>query len=303
MIDMNLPRPEKISDCVLVTHAGCMDGSGCAIMFLRAGGLKENIKYAAAGMVERFLKNNLEQLGDKFIIFADIGLSQDRDSYIEMLTKRGNCVLLDHHKTCLHMTGLPWCRVDMNFCGTELLRQYLGLEDKSSKALATLIQDHDLWLRKDPNSEALATFSVFAGQDELVERFVNRDVSLGVFTELESQMMKIVASRRDKIIDALLKKVIVKQLNWGNNNSVKMGYIISSEMNSSLLLDRALEADKTLQVACQLNLERGSASLRSRSGYDVSELAKYFGGGGHAAASGHRISESIIKGIVEEIHA
>lgn len=287
-----------------------MDGSGCAIMFVRAGGKRENVFYVAAGMTDRFMKKDFEGFaGSKFVIFADIGLQPD-SRYTDELEKRGNVVLLDHHKTAQHLSGRHWCDIRMDACGTELTRQYLGLEDESSKALATLIQDHDLWLRKDPESERLASFTVFAGQDVFVDRFLDRDVRERVFTKSEDEMMKIVEHRRDGIIDQLLKKVQIRTVQWENPGDygmttkvARVGYIVSAEMNVSLMLDRMCQMYPDIDIACQLNVERASVSLRSRNGYDVSKFAAAFGGGGHAAASGHRLPDSIIKDIIERVHA
>lgn len=301
-----LPRPERLEDCVLVTHMGCMDGSGCAIMFLRAGGKKENIFYVAAGMTDRFMKKDFEQFaGSKFVIFGDIGFSEE-SSYPDLLEKRGSCVLLDHHKTALHLSDRRWCDVRMDACGTELVRRYLVLEDPSSKALAALIMDHDIWLRKDPNSERLASFTVFAGQDVFVERFLDRDVTERVFTKTEEEMMRMVEHRRDGIIDQLLKKTQVREVAWhnqeGHRRLARVGYVISSVMDTSLFLDRMCSV-YDIDIACQINVERNSVSLRSRNGYDVSEFAAAFGGGGHKAASGHRLAEGIVDDILSQVHS
>ena len=296
-------KPKDINDCILVTHQGCMDGAGSTIMFLRAGGKRENVKYVAAGMVERFLKDNLDSLGDKFILFADISVGGKSNSqqYIDELSRRGNCFLIDHHKTAEHLRGLDWCYIDQSCCGTELTRQYFGLEDKSSIALAKLIQDHDLWLRKDKMSEELATFTVFVGQDIFVDRFLNRDVSVKVFDDFETELMKIVTHKRDLAIEAINKKAQLRTIMYAGNK-IKIAYVITGEPNTSLLLDRLLLKYNEADVACQINIEKGTASLRSKT-YDVSEMAKFFGGGGHPGASGHRIPYSIIDEILEEIHA
>ena len=302
---MIMLKPTDMSKTALATHQGCMDGSGCTIMFLRAGGKLENVHFVAAGMVERFIKRDLPSLGDKFVIFADIGLNKkDGEKYAQELEKRGDCVLIDHHITSAHLKDKPWCDVRQEFCGTELLRQYLGLEDDSSKALAALIQDHDLWLRRDERSIELAAFTVFVGQDIFVERFKDRDVSKEFFTPMEQEMMKIMSRRRDQFIAAAIRKVVIKDVQWGESGDklAKVGYIISPEMNVSLLLDTLLMEHTELDVGCQINLEKGSVSLRSRRGYDVSEMAAFYGGGGHKAASGHRIPEQITHQLIEGIH-
>lgn len=143
---MSLPRPKDISDAVLVTHRTCLDGAGCAIVFLRAGGRRENIRFVPAGMLENFVKKDPVFAGDEFIIFADIGLNVPK--YATRIDKRGNCVLLDHHKTSAHLADRPWAGVDMDACGTELLRRYLGDDigpehTVTCETLARVIDDHD----------------------------------------------------------------------------------------------------------------------------------------------------------------
>lgn len=298
-----MEKPKNIEDTILVTHMGCMDGSGCEIMFLRAGGKKENVRFVAAGMLERFLKNDLDSLCDRFIIFADIGLTKKSETYVELLEKRGSCVLLDHHSTSLFVDGKPWCDVRQDICGTEMLRQYLGLEDESSKALAALIMDHDIWIQKDPRSLDLAAFTVFVGQDIFVDRFVDRDITKGLFDPLETELMKIMTRRRDQFIAACIKKVIVRDVKWGDGRVAKVGYIISGEMNVTLMLDVLLRERPDLDVGCQINFEKGSVSLRSRNGYDVAEMATYYGGGGHKAAAGHRIPEAMLLDVLKEVHS
>lgn len=299
-----LPRFTNIEDTILVTHMGCMDGSGCVIMFLRAGGKLENVRFVSAGTLGRFVKKDLLSLEDKFIIFSDIGFSEEHgEKYAGMLEKRGNIVLLDHHVTSNFLKTRTWAHIVMEFCGTELTRQYLGLEDESSKALSAIIQDHDLWKRNDPRSVDLAAFTVFVGQDVFVQRFKDRDITKELFTSLEKEMMDIVLRRRDQFIAAAVKKVVIKDVEWGASRKCKVGYVISSEMNVSLLLDNVLEKYPEIDVSCQINFERSSVSLRARQdGYDVSEMAKYYGGGGHKAASGHRITEFVMDSIYNDIH-
>jgi len=242
-----------IENTILVTHAGCMDGTGCAIMFRRAGGKKENIRYVSAGMLERYVKNEFQET-DKFIIFADVGLTETGKQYAEVIEKRGRCVLLDHHQSSLFLKDKSWADLRQEHCGTELLRQYLGLEDKSSISLAALIKDHDLWLLQNPSSTRLAAFSVLVGQDVTQERFLNRDVSEQVFTETEDEFLKLAEARTKSLIESAIKKVVVRNVSYGpfKSFSAKVGYIISQEMNVSLLLNELLTQRNDIDVACQI---------------------------------------------------
>lgn len=299
----SLPTPDNIEDAVLCTHQGCMDGAGCAIMFLKAGGKRENIHYVAAGMLEAFFKKQLEKLSDKFIILADIGLtSGEGRKYAEMLQKRSRCVLLDHHATSEHLRNYSWCLIDQKKCGTQLLREYLRVQDADSILLSTYIADHDLWTRTLSASVELASLSVYIGQDEFVTRFKDREIStFGLFTVSELDMLDVLSKRRDSIHDSAIKRVIIRQMNWGSDTA-KVAYTFCQDMNSSLLLDRIIQEHPEIDVACQINLDKATASLRSRNGFDVSKMATYFGGGGHKAASGHRVSRKLIEDLVYEIH-
>lgn len=270
-------------------------------MFRRAGGKKENVRYVGAGALANFITEDLHELGDSFVIFADIGLAGPRlNEFADILEKRGNVVLLDHHITSSELAGRSWCDIRMEFCGCELLRQYLGLNDDSSYSLAAIVQDNDLWLKKIPGSEKIATFTAFAGQDVYVEKFLHRNVTHVLFTPQEEEMLAILEHRRDGLIEYELSKTLVRDLRWGHNVT-KVGYVVCGDGNVSLLLDRMLEKFPQIEAACQISLDKGSVSFRSR-GYDVAELCKYFGGGGHKKAAGHRIPKGIWERVIEDVH-
>lgn len=318
-----LPKPDYFEDTILVTHRGCLDGSGCAIMFLAAGGLEENIHYIAAGSVERFIKKNNLFKSDKFIIFADVGLNDA--SYCEKLEKRGDLVFIDHHKTSQCVENKPWAYIDMEGCGTTLLRNYLlnldidverdtscfgrVLNGQSYIDFSNMIDDHDRWLLRIPEAFDLADLMSFMGQDEFVKRFKNpwersQSPKSGkkFINEFEAELLKLYQMRRDDLIDEVIKKAIIRNITLPDSSSVTVAYVVSSLQNTSMMLDKLLKTNNEVSVAAQVNIDRGMVSLRSRNGYDVSKMASYFGGGGHAAASGHRINKDILDSIIEEVH-
>lgn len=301
-----------LSKTILVTHAECMDGSGCAIMFLRAGGRRENIKYVPAGGLEDFWDTFCcvsDSTDFDHVIIADVGLS-DRpgwENYADDMERRGNVVLLDHHLTSKHLEGRPFCVIDMSCCGTELVRRHLGLNSEFNVKLSETINDNDLWLRKIPESQNLAQLASYIGQQDFIERFLWREVHLtGLFSETEKQLLVMINKHVEKSISSCLKRVHVRDVNWRDGRGVchttKIGYVISGEMNVSLLLNRLLAAHPEVQIACCVNFEKQSVSLRSGAGYDVTGFAKYCGGGGHAQASGHGISSHFISEVLEALH-
>jgi nanoRNase/pAp phosphatase (c-di-AMP/oligoRNAs hydrolase) len=73
----------------------------------------------------------------------------------------------------------------------------------------------------------------------------------------------------------------------------RVPFVCCSFVSISDVLDQALKNHPECPYAAGWRVERDGDvvySLRSRSGFDVSSVAKRFGGGGHAAAAGFRTS-------------
>lgn len=315
-----LPCPTNIADSVLVTHKGCLDGAGCAVLFVNAGGLRENVRFIGAGLVEKFVKTDPLFQSDKFLLFADVGLNDKSSTYADMMEKRGNLVMIDHHKTSIHIKDRDWANIDMDGCGTVLLRNYLislpvpegcfsetrFLKSSSYRRMAETIDDFDRWIRKNPHSEEMADFMTFVGQDSFVERFMDVKSRFGnpkgIWTEFERDVLGVITKRRDEAIEQALKRTIVQETDLPDGSRVTVGYIVSGEPFISIMLDRMLARLPNIKVAAQINVDRGSVSLRSRGDYDVARMASLYGGGGHAAASGHRVPDDLLATIVSEIH-
>jgi oligoribonuclease NrnB/cAMP/cGMP phosphodiesterase (DHH superfamily) len=319
---MALPVPEKIEDAILVTHKGCMDGAGCAIMFCLAGGKRENICYVAAGMVEKFIKKDPAFQGDKFLIFADVGLNTPK--YADVMERRGNLVLLDHHDTSLHLLGRHWAEIEERNerCCTRMLRDYLianvpggrVLKSTSYRVFAETIDDHDRWLRqKLPLSEDLATFMVFVGQQDFITRFADpkericQNIAAGrghaLFTPFEDDVINILDRRRDEAIEEAVKRATIKEIKLSDGTTVTGGFVITNEPNISLLLNRLLDVHPQAQIAVSVCIEKGAVGIRSRGGQpDVGHIAHLLGGGGHKAAAGHRLPQDLSEVILEHIY-
>lgn len=318
-----LPKPERIEDAHLITHKGCMDGAGCAIMFMGAGGKRENIHFVAAGMVEQFVKKDPIFTSDKFLIFADIGLNTPK--YADTLQRRGSLVLLDHHNTSLHLAGREWAEIEVKNerCGTRMLRDYIieyfpdegrFISPGSWRRFADLLDDHDRWIRKIPGSEDMATIMSFLGQQDFITRFADPKtracnnisegrMDRGFLTAFEEDLLGILARRRDESISEAIDKAFVREITLPDASRVTVGFVITAEPNISLLLNRLLEQKPEIQVAASICFDKGAISLRSRNGEpDCSHIAGLFKGGGHKGAAGHRLPQDINDVIVEHIY-
>lgn len=317
-----------MDECVLVTHQGCLDGSGCVIFFILAGGKIENVRYVAAGMVERFIKKDPVFSSNKFLIFADVGLNLPK--YADILEKRGNVVMFDHHKSSTHLVGRHWAVIDEKNerCGCVMLRDYLIdicekgvgqgniLKSSSYRIFAETIDDHDRWQGKmKPHSDNLALIMPFYGQEEFVRRFtsfdpkervcmnISRGVTRSFFDEIDRELLIILEKKRNDSAESLMKKIRIEKVETDSVGTVSVGWFVSADPNISFILNKVLDERPDIDVACSISFDRGAVSLRSRDGKpDVSLLAAEMGGGGHASAAGHRIPQAVIDTIAERIY-
>lgn len=309
------PKPASVKDSLLITHKGCADGSGSVLMFLEAGGKRENVRFVAAGQVERMIKETKLLDDPRFIIFADVGIREDRSDYVGMLEKRGNLALLDHHKTSLHLSDRSWAMIDMGACGTELVRRYFNLNSAHLKRFASVVDDHDRWVREQlPHSERLTAFHYFVGQEQFLDMFTEsfyvssfglkqRDRFNGSFLMVnELEMLRVVQRRQDELSrDALEKQLIRRDLCVGGR-MVRMGYSFARIDNYSVFLDELLTRNPDVDVAVLVQMGSGTLSLRSRGNVDVEEIAKLSGGGGHASAAGCTVHQSVIADFISAVH-
>lgn len=292
-----------ISRTLLVTHRGCMDGSGCAIMFLRAGGDISSMRYIAAGGADRWLREqrNLDLLGDRSILMVDVAPSSP--DAVEAIERRGNFTLLDHHRSADVLSGRPWATVDEAACGTELLRRHLGLDDDDSRCLAETIDDFDRWQNRLDFSEDLADLHVFLGQRQFIERFVWPRAAGGEFiTDEEDKLVRMIRRRKSEEMAMALAAAVRSPFQICGASDASAVVLVTDCPYTSHLLDQALRAHPEAQLAVQVAAGRRSVSLRSRpGGVDVSTVARRRGGGGHPTAAGFPIAKETIAGLVEEI--
>lgn len=310
-----LSYPEGGQPVVLITHRECTDGAGCAVLFRSVGW--DNVYYVAAGNVERFFKKEGKGLlkSDAFIVMADVAPRETSVDLLDALEKRGNVVCLDHHKSSMGLSERPWCVIDMDACGTELLRRYLAdhfwdshmFGDEAWREFAALIDDFDRWQNKMlPLSRRLVHLQTMVGQDEFVRRMSDWPQRWFLrslwkndepFVNTEAALIDNEEHRVQESIKWNLTRVVKKEQPWGMT-----GYVISSERQISELLDAVLKADPDLVVAVQVNFDKNIVSYRSRNGVDVSEVAALFGGGGHAAAAGSPFPDNLRQMVVDELH-
>lgn len=289
----------------LITHAGCMDGSACAILFVAAGYNRKKIHYTFPDLdqVEEKLDNLLRTTDDN-IILADVGVSK---KYASRLMNTDRVCLLDHHKASRDLNKFDWCEIDIDNerCGSLMFYDWLLNEMNTDrrkirqyKNFLLAVDDRDRWLQEIPESETLATFHHVLGQKLFVDRFIkNSDLDLN---SQETYAITLETEKRKNFIERSLKHIFVRTFDT-NNGSIRVGFALSSTYQSEL--GHAICQDLSLNVDVAAIVGLHKVSLRAKSGGDVdlSVVATLNGGGGHAAAAGCALGKVLGKDFLETV--
>uniref|UniRef100_A0A6C0AC43 DHHA1 domain-containing protein n=1 Tax=viral metagenome TaxID=1070528 RepID=A0A6C0AC43_9ZZZZ len=211
----------------------------------------------------------------------------------KLLDTMKEVVILDHHKTNLQTVNKFKDRsnlkavFDMDRSGCQIAWDYFT--DEPRPPFLDYVADRDIWTWKLENSKEINEGMSFYGTDKFDEYYKNWDlwkeqlITTGKIMDVNS-LKKI-----DKIIergnmfyyqgDPEIKGMVVANTDY--NLTSRLGNLIC-ERNPSLKL-------AVVVSGVDFKDKKYSLSLRSK-GFDVSAVAKRFGGGGHNCAAGCKMS-------------
>jgi oligoribonuclease NrnB/cAMP/cGMP phosphodiesterase (DHH superfamily) len=294
-----------LSNTALVTHGGCMDGSTCAIVFLVAGGKRENIFFVGPGKVD----DTIVELKDSWsgpIIMADISFSLELAKTIV----RSDVYLFDHHKTALPLVEIPWCSIEVNNerCGSKMLYEWLltnADDDKRAalryyQSLVDAVDDNDRWVQKNPHSGIMSVFHNLLGQSMFIDRFI-RESSIELDPQ-EDYSVSLATRKKEEYIERKKKEVQI-QTKQIQGDTVRVGYVLADNWQSALGNAICSDVDMDVDISVMIGLKK--VSMRSQKGgtIDVAAIAKANKGGGHHSAAGfglYGIFEKSLIDIVQE---
>jgi oligoribonuclease NrnB/cAMP/cGMP phosphodiesterase (DHH superfamily) len=196
-------------------------------------------------------------------------------------------VCLDHHKTAeAELAGLPCARFDMDRSGAVLAWEYFH-PGEPVPLLLCYVQDRDLWRweldRSREFSAALAIDDRDFGRWDWLAGYVEIPSGFREFTDKGALLLKQQAAH----VESLCSKAGTLAVGDHRVPAVNSP-LFQSEIGEDLCVQfpafpfaavYSLKADGISAVV----------SLRSRNGFDVSAVAKSYGGGGHAAAAGFSV--------------
>jgi oligoribonuclease NrnB/cAMP/cGMP phosphodiesterase (DHH superfamily) len=189
---------------------------------------------------------------------------------------------VDHHKTAVNeLAGLTYCHVDTNHSGAYLAWRYF-FGDEKVPLLLQYVEDRDLWkfellFSKEFSANLQSYPRNFDTWDD-IGALVSSAGGLSSFTEAGRAILR----SNDQHVERMVARAVKKPIG---------GYEVPV-VNASILYSEVGEAlwKKFDAPFAAYYFDRGDGKqqwgLRGRPGFDVSEVAKQFGGGGHAEAAG-----------------
>lgn len=262
-----------------IYHGNCPDGFAAAWA----------VRYALGNEVEFY--KGIHQQSPPDVSGRDVALvdfSYKRDVLENMILTAASITILDHHISAekdladLLSSGQIKGLFDMNKSGAMLAWEWFNPGVPAPK-LIEHIQDRDLWQFKLPGTrEVHAAVSSYPYDFEIWDPL------------MESTSYGLEVLKRDgKAIERRLQKDINDLIASGVRRMVIGGYDVPVLNASSAYVSDAgniMSKDEAF-AACYWDHPDGrSFSLRSsETGIDVSEVARLYGGGGHAKAAGFTV--------------
>lgn len=275
MTENSLEKPTTDKSVVVIFHKNCWDGTGAAwAAWKKLGDAAEYFPFNYS--------NNIDELIDiagKEVYVVDFSFKRDVLEGLRSVAK--SVTVIDHHKTAEEeLRGLDNCVFDMGKSGAVLTWEYFhpGID---TPQILNHIQDRDLWKFELPETVDLHAYLTTRKHsiqviDDVHCGVVEFDAAVAAgraVNEFKHQTIEMMF-KNAKLVTILGKKVMIA-------NCVPN---IASEMGNKL----AVASPDGIGISYSFSKD-GHVTLSIRGhgdGVDTTPIAKHFGGGGHALASG-----------------
>ena len=302
----------------LFSHSD-LDGIGCGILAQLAFG-KDNVEisYCDYDNIDSTVKEYLETEQDDTIpiYITDIRVNEET---AELLNKRGNVQLLDHHPTALGLNKYDWCDVviedskGIKTSGTMLFYHWLGMngclseELENNKALerfAELVRDYDTWRWSTLGNDGIICKQVndllyLYGRDDFINWCIS-EIYDEVFPRLYTKdevVLKIKQDEIDRYIEEKDKTMFTSAM------CGKVCGFVFADRYVSELGNRLCKMHPEIDFVAMIDIDGCTVSYRTvKEDIDLGkDVASLFSGGGHPKAAGSEFSQSIKLKVIEGI--
>lgn len=264
---------------LIIYHGNCIDGFTAAWCCWKAYG-------PDAEFVPGIYGEPPPDVTGRDVLIVDF--SYPRDVLVDMKWKAADLHVLDHHKTAqADLEGLSYCTFDMNRSGAKMAEDWLGLGEQP---IVSYVQDRDLWRFELHRSREVNAF--IGSLEQRFEEWSRANVMMQTPHGMERVVDQGEALLRavDRYCREMAKQARICILAGYQVLTVNAPYINTSELVGYL----ASQDNDSFAVGW---FQRGDGkyqySLRSRSTFDVSAVAKQFGGGGHRNAAGFTVDKPV----------
>lgn len=304
-------------------HKSCSDGSAAAAVVyqhiyltsLKAGHIKcgENpgnvewvpVQYNRFNTVEEFAKKF--DIVDNQVIVVDFSFNDEIHDHI--LNNANYYIWLDHHKTALQAqykrVGMEYVNafhsedtnhafaLDEAYSGAMLAWDFFNNQDQARwnpPKLIKHVQDRDLWQFELEGTKELACYlsANTLSMGQWVELLENDDKVQECIVE-GAAILKVYDTQTARLVKKAIPVVIDDH----------KGLIVNSTMHQSEIGNQLAKQSGTFGAIWFYGEGKAIVGLRSIGDFDVSVIAKKFGGGGHKNASGFSISLSFLNAMFE----
>jgi oligoribonuclease NrnB/cAMP/cGMP phosphodiesterase (DHH superfamily) len=285
-----------------------LDGIGCYVVLKVCLNKKASVTgyFCSYKNINEKVKEFIEQkkyLNYVKVIISDISVNEEVAEMIDNL-KPNNFILFDHHKTALELNKYEWCNVSvenkegLKNAGTNLIYDYVKNTDINIDNFVELVRSYDTWdWEKENNIKAKDLNNIFQmlGMFDFANFYSNSIIEKSKFEvdDLHKKMLyykkkeiELYIQRKEKDIKFLLDK---------NNN--KFAFIFA-DYNISELANDILNKNDVKYV---IVFYGSGFSLRAKEDFDISEICKANGGGGHKNAGAFNIDYDWYKDILDKI--
>jgi len=264
-----------MQDTIVIYHAECLDGYGAAYAAWKKFG--DSAEYIPA-----HYGNPPPDVIGKDVYILDF--SYPLETLLKMHILARDLLVIDHHKTAqADLIELPFAKFDMSKSGCVLAWAHFHPEDKIPFGLE-LIQDRDLWQFHIPQTKAYC---------EALRNLVDRTFTAWDFHLATGNCFELAERGEDllAVFDADITS-LAKRANAGTLAGIDFIFCNAPPKYASELGNLLAKTTKKPVAIYSYNeaIKRLDYSLRSIGDFDVSEIAKIFGGGGHKNAAGFSIS-------------
>ena len=261
-------------------HADCMDGYGAAWKSFGDSAHYKAVRY----------HEPIPKLPDNIELYI-LDFCYSMDDLVSTAQRVRKIVVLDHHisaqkdyETYINHSTTP-SNLEINFVqehsGCIIAWNYFQ-GNKEAPKLLQYIEDHDLWWHKLPKTEAISK-----------ALYLRLPVNFSAFEKIKLSTLEregaILLKQHRLNIRRLVNTRHKVKLNGIEGLAVNAPGMFSSDLGHALA---KLSDTYGLIYSWHGKRKRYECGLRSIGEFDVSELAKVYGGGGHQNASGFTVDQA-----------